>query len=211
MSPAARTPPPPTSSHARPGLAADPLAPILKLGSHKHARTMTLAVLAALCVHGTAAARVAVIDPGLLAWARSMRMAINDKLASTIDIDVDKPKPLEPPPEVPKDEPKAEPKPVDKAPPVKTNEPPPKEATPPPPPAAAQAGAVLTAKPDDAPVDFTNSIVVGNGESYAGGVTQAQGTSTVAVRNVNAQAGGVPGGTGTAPAPVAPPGIHRGS
>jgi protein TonB len=155
-----------------------------------------LGVGLALLAHGTAAARVGMIDVELLAWTRQVRLVINDKLAATYDIDVEKPKPPEPAPEPPKEEP-----PVEKAPP-----PPPaaKAAAPPPPPAAAQAGAVLTQAPDDTPVDFTNSFVTGNSEQYAGGVTQATGTSAVAVRDRNAQAGGVPGGTGTKPAPPAP-------
>src|SRR5207244_7601202 len=124
-------------------------------------------------------------------------------LAATYEVDVEKPKPPEPPPEEPKPEPK-EPEAA------KAPEPPPKEApkdsTPPPPPAAAQAAAVVTAPPDNEPVDFTNSFVTGNGETFAGGVTQAGGTSTTAVYDRHAQAGGVPGGTGTAHAPPKPAG-----
>ena len=168
----------------------------MRLGMDKRFVGAGLGIGLALLAHGTAAARVGMIDVELLAWTRQVRLVINDKLASTYDIDVEKPKPPpEPAPEPPKEEP-----PVEKAPP-----PPAAKATaPPPPPAAAQAGAVLTQAPDDTPVDFTNSFVSGNAEQYAGGVTQATGTSTVAVRDRNAQAGGVPGGTGTKPAPPAP-------
>jgi protein TonB len=174
----------------------DPLEGVRRLGREKHTFAVIMACLIALFVHGTAAARVAMIDTDLLAWSRAMRLVINEHLAATYDIEVDKPKPAAPP--APKEEPKDEPKPPP---------PPPKAApeTPPPPPAPAMAGKVITAAPDpNVPVDFTNTFVVGNGDTYAGGVTQATGTSTTAVRDLNAQPGGVPGGTGTKPAPAAP-------
>jgi len=177
--------------------ARDPLASVMRLGSRKHLRVMLLAMLGALAVHGSAAARVAVIDVELLRWSQAMRSVINDKLAATYDVEIEKPKPPEPPPpEETKVEEKAPP------PPPRAAAPQPKDA-PPPPPAAAQAGKVLTQEPDpNTPVDFTNSFVVGSGDSYAGGVTQTNGTSSAAVYNRAAQAGGVPGGTGTKVAPV---------
>jgi protein TonB len=181
---------------SRPFLANDPFVRVRALGMDRHFAAAALALLLALFAHGAAAARVAMIHTELLAWTRALRFEINEKLASTYDIDVEKPKPPEPPPEI-KEPPKEE-----KAPPPPVAAP--KDKAPPPPPAAAQAGAVLTQKPDDTPVDFTNSIVTGNAETYAGGVTQATGTSTSAVYDRNAQAGGVPGGTGTKPAPPAP-------
>ena len=42
-------------------------------------------------------------------------------------------------------------------------------------------------------------FVTGNSETYAGGVTANNGTSTKAVRNLGAAPGGVPGGTGNTP------------
>ncbi len=65
-----------------------------------------------------------------------------------------------------------------------------------PPPAAAQAGAALTALEEEV-VDFGDTLVAGEGQSYAGGVTEKGGTSTTSVRDANARAGGVEGGTGT--------------
>jgi hypothetical protein len=172
----------------------DPMSDVIKLGHHHHTFAAIMAVLVALFVHGTAAARVAMIDVELLAWTRTVRLEINDRLATTYDIELEKPKPVEPAaPEPPKEEPKDQPKPPP-APPPRANEPPP------PPPAAAQAGRVLMQEPDpNTPVDFTNTFVVGNGDSYAGGVTLAAGTSTKAVYDRSAQAGGVIGGHGTAP------------
>ena len=178
------------------GPASDPFQRVYDLGMEKRVLGGALAVLLALFVHGTAAARVALINTELLAWTHALRLAINDKLASTYDVDVEKPKePEPPPPEPPKEEPKAE-----KAPPP----PAPKQAAPPPPPpAAAQAGKVMTQEPDDTPVDFTNTFVTGTGETYAGGVTQATGTSWrdrgVQPRN-SAKARRAPNGTGTKPA-----------
>jgi len=91
--------------------------------------------------------------------------------------------------------------------PAKPEPTPPSRATPhePPPPPPAQAGKVLTQEPDpNEPVDLTgNTIVTGNAEAYAGGVTASNGTSNVAVRAANTA--GVLGGTGTGqPAPAGP-------
>jgi protein TonB len=77
---------------------------------------------------------------------------------------------------------------------------------PPPAPAPAQAAKVLAQEPDpNEPVDLTgNTFVQGNADSYAGGTTSANGTSTRAVRAVAAPTG-VPNATGTATAkPVGP-------
>jgi periplasmic protein TonB len=70
---------------------------------------------------------------------------------------------------------------------------------------------VLTQEPSpNEPVDLTgNSFVTGSGSTYAGGVTQANGTSKTAVYNPAAVATGVPGGTGTAPAPPPPPKVDK--
>jgi protein TonB len=92
--------------------------------------------------------------------------------------------------------------------PAKPEPAPPPRAIPhePPPPPPAQAGKVLTQEPDpNEPVDLTgNTIVTGNAEEYAGGVTTSNGTSQVAVRAANAA--GAPGNTGNAQAPPAPAG-----
>jgi outer membrane biosynthesis protein TonB len=79
---------------------------------------------------------------------------------------------------------------------------PPKEA-PPPAAAPAQAAKVLAQEPDpNEPVDLTgNTIVQGNADTYAGGTTSANGTSSRAVRNIVTAPTGVPGGTGTVAAP----------
>jgi protein TonB len=96
---------------------------------------------------------------------------------------------------------------------AKPDEPPPvakpvaHEAPPPPAPAPAQAAKVLAQEPDpNEPVDLTgNTIIQGNADSYAGGTTSGNGTSTRAVRAL-ASPTGVPNGTGapTAPAPTGP-------
>jgi protein TonB len=174
---------------------ADPFGRVLVLGSRRHVAGIAVALVVALAAHGAAAARLALIHTELLAWTRALRFAINEKLAQTYDIEVEKPKPEPepPPPEPPKEE---------KAPPPAA--PREKLAAPPPPPAAAKAGAVLTQEPDDKPVDFTNSIVTGNADTYAGGVTQSNGTSNTAVYDRHAQVAGVPASTGTKPAAPAP-------
>ena len=62
------------------------------------------------------------------------------------------------------------------------------------PPAPAQAGRVIAQAPQPAgPADLTGfDLVVGQGESYAGGYSSAQGTSSNAVSDPNARVGGVP-------------------
>jgi len=111
------------------------------------------------------------------------------------EIEIDEPPPPPPPPPP---EPEAKPEPA----------PPPRAvpAPPPPPPAPAQAAKVLTKEPDpNEPVDLTgNTIVSGNADTYAGGVTAANGTSPTAVHALAAPTG-VPGGTGVPkPGPVGP-------
>ncbi len=180
----------------------EPLSRVMDLGG-KTTMVIVLALALAVVVHGSAAARVALIATELLQWTQVTRLRINERLAATYEVEAPKEeKPPEPEPvkEEPKDEPKLAPPPKDT----------PKDTAPPPPPAAAQAGAVLTQQPDpNEPVDFTNSFVSGSSATYAGGVTQANGTNDKAVYDRHAQAGGVPGGTGTAPAPPAPVGPDR--
>jgi periplasmic protein TonB len=62
------------------------------------------------------------------------------------------------------------------------------------PPAPAQAGRVIAQAPAPAgPTDLTGfDLVVGQGESYAGGYSSAKGTSRNAVADPNARIGGVP-------------------
>ena len=85
----------------------------------------------------------------------------------------------------------------------------PKDA-PPPPPAPAQAAKVLTQEPDpNDPVDLTkDTIVQGNADSFAGGLTASNGTNTSAVHALPA-ATGVPGAAGPVAAPAPPSGPDR--
>jgi protein TonB len=175
----------------------DPMQAVLGLGRNAR-RVIVLALLVALLIHGTAAARAAVIPVELMRWSQAMGRAIRTRIMETYDVDLLKADPP-PPPAEPLPPPKEEPKEVQ---PVliketKTNEPPPPAA------AAAKASAVLTQAPDpNEPVDLTNSFVTGNADSYAGGVTQAAGTSSTAVYARNAVAGGAPGGTGKSAGPA---------
>jgi protein TonB len=91
---------------------------------------------------------------------------------------------------------------IDTPPPAPKTKPPPPAPPPPPPkaapvavppaPAAAQAGKVLTADPPpDQPVDMTDQgFVTGNGDSFAGGQTAADGTSKTAVGSLAARGAG---------------------
>ncbi|HEX4382863.1 MAG TPA: hypothetical protein VH083_07935 [Myxococcales bacterium] len=63
------------------------------------------------------------------------------------------------------------------------------------PPAPAQAGRVIAQAPDNAPADLTSfDLVVGQGTSYAGGLSSSRGTSTKAVEGTTAKIGGVTNG-----------------
>ena len=82
----------------------------------------------------------------------------------------------------------------------------------PPPPPPAQAAKVLTQEPKpDEPVDLTgNTIVQGNADTYAGGFTTANGTSSAAV-NAAAEPHGRAGrdGAGAGAAAVPAPDLSR--
>ncbi|MGC4092387.1 MAG: hypothetical protein QM756_31830 [Polyangiaceae bacterium] len=150
-----------------------------------------------LSVHGAPAADAVTSLGDLRSFAGEVVRVVHDRLKGELDLDAQPPPPPPPPPPEPEPEP---PKP-EAAPPKAANEPPP------PPPAPAQAGKVLTQEADpNEPVDLTgDGFVTGNADSFAGGVTHAEGTAKTAVRNLNAIPSGTPGGTGTAPAPPPPP------
>lgn len=197
----------------------DPLDAVLSLGS-KAARTgALLGVAAALALHGAGAVHAAVAPFELQLWADGARATLRATLATTYDLEVDKPPPP-PPPEPPKEEPEP-PKEPDPPKAVEAPKPAPTpraEARAPkaaakeePAPAAAQAGKILAQEPNpDEPVDLTGQgFVTGNADSFAGGVTAATGTSKAAVRDPNARADGVVGGKGTGPAQPAAVGPDR--
>jgi len=162
----------------------------------------SIAVALALLLHGAVAFAGFRRLYELEDFARSVQAGMQQRLHASIQVALEPEPP--PPPEEPQPEPEPEPEPPPKAPPP-AKAPVPKEparAPEPPAPAAAQAGRVLTAEPDpDEPVDLTGmTIVQGNADAYAGGVTAANGTSSRPVRAPAARADGVQGGTGTAPA-----------
>jgi protein TonB len=171
------------------------MAQVLALG-RRSGSAIPVALLLALTIHGTAAARAAIIPLELMRWSQAIGREIHARIVETYDIDVTKPpEPPPPPPEPEREEPKPQPAFA------------PKDAkldnTPPPAAAAAKAGAVLTQQPNpDEPVDLTNSFVNGAADSYAGGVTQSTGTSDTAVYARKVAPGGVQGGTGTAAGPA---------
>jgi periplasmic protein TonB len=168
---------------------------VLGLGRNAQSAAF-LCLLAALLVHGSAAARAAIVPLELMQWSQAMARAIHLRVVETYDIDLLKAETPPPPPPAPKEEPKEEPAPREAAK-EKLNEPPPAAA-------AAKASTVLTQAPDpNEPVDLTNAFVTGNADTYAGGVTQSTGTSDTAVRALNVAPGGAPGGTGTKPGPAA--------
>jgi len=175
---------------------ADPLAPILSLGKRELRLGLIWGLIGSLFLHVAVSLQAAATLGEVHAFAVLVRAEVRDRLLSQVDIDLSEPPP--PPPE-----PEPEPEPEAPTPPA-AHTPPPAPNTPaPPPPAAAEAGKVLTADADpNEPVDLTDSIVTGEGDRYAGGITAKDGTSKNAVRDGRAEADGV----GKAPpGPVAPP------
>jgi len=173
----------------------DPMEQVLALGRNA-SRIVPLALLLATAMHGTAAARAAFIPLEIMQWSQAIGREVHARIVETYDIDIAKaPEPPPPPPPEPeKEEPKAAVVPKD----IKLDN------TPPPSAAAAKASAVLTQAPNpDEPVDLTNAFVTGNADTYAGGVTQATGTSDSAVYARKVAPSGVQGGTGKAPGPAA--------
>jgi protein TonB len=151
-------------------------------------------------LHAVAAIGVAVIVHGALALAVPSH-AVEPPRADPPPMQMIEVLPPPPPPEPP---PPVKPPPVAEPPPSAPIRPAtPRSA----PPAPAQAAAVLTQKPDPAaPADFTDSIVVGTAETYAGGATSAAGTTQRTVEVT----GKPPGGTGVAATPAArAPGSDR--
>ena len=170
----------------------DPLAPVLSLGDRNVRFGVVLGLVGALLLHGAVGAKAASVLGDMADFALLTQANMRERL-HPVELD------LKDPPEPPPAEKEPEPEP-DKEPPPPVQKVAPEVAAPPP--AAAEAGKVLTAEPDpNEPVDLTgDSIVTGNSDRFAGGVTTADGTSKTAVRDVRAQPDGVGKG---APGPIA--------
>ena len=178
--------------------AVDPMLSVMSMGLHVP-NSVFVAVLVAFTIlfHGGVAAggTAAALFSEIPAWNRMVRDEIAFKLGQSYEVEVEKAKPPEPPPPPPEPE-KEEPKPAPKELP---------KDQPPPPPAPAEAARVIATDPDpNTPADMTDTIVQGNADKYAGGVTTNNGTSKTAVTSTAATPTGVPGGTGTAAAPTVP-------
>jgi len=126
----------------------------------------------------TAALLTATLAHAALAWQLPRQGHASTAATSTplpVVVDIEEP----PPPPVPvvEDRPPLVPKNVSKhASTPKTNAPP----------VQAQAAAVLTRDSDpNEPLDMTDSFVVGEGTTYAGGITSSRGTSATAVHASN--------------------------
>ncbi|XXF81256.1 energy transducer TonB [Myxococcaceae bacterium GXIMD 01537] len=163
---------------------------ILGAESPKRPRGLLWAVVVTVAVHGLG---------GAMAWRAWSRLPVPAPVAArpkqTLKIDhvveLPPPPPL-PPPAVPPPPPAPRPE----AKPLRAKaraQAAPEAPASPPPPALAQAGQVVAAE-SDAPLDFT--VVSGQGQQFAGGVTASSGTSTKAVETA-AIPQGEPEGTGT--------------
>ncbi len=160
--------------------------------------TLKAALLLSVALHAVPVSRAARDLIEARDYVREAREVLHEFLWAQYEVEL---KPETPPPPPPEPPPAPEPPQPEPAAPPPPKAPKP-DKTPPPPPAAAQAGKVLTAKEDE-PLDLTgNTIVTGNAETYAGGVTASKGTSTAPVYDRNARPTGVVGGKGTADAPA---------
>jgi len=135
----------------------------------RHQRGFRLAVVSAACVH---AALVSMLSDARPATPKPWTVPASELV-------IELPEPERAPPPTPE-----EPAPMTDVQPTRAplaQRPAPTAAASP----AARAGEVLSRSDDsEQPLDFTDSIVTGTAVSYAGGVTQAQGTSVRAVRTV---------------------------
>lgn len=167
---------------------------LLDVPPEQNAKRSAIAGAGAFLLHG------GLVVLALTVGTRVTRRVTHLDVSQLIEVD------LPPPPEAPQEvveEP--QPEPVVEPPPSNTPAAPAPEDPPPldpsaeteeePPPAPAESGEVLTASEEI--VDFGDTIISGQGDRFAGGLTSADGASKVAVRNPNARPGGAVGGTGT--------------
>jgi len=178
----------------------NPFARVFELDSRTVRKGLAIGIVGALLVHAAGASEAARLANGVGGWAFDLRSSVHEYFSRLYEVEMVNAPPPPPPPEKPPAEPEPEaPKPLAAAPKSASQDEPP--------PAPAQAGKILTQEPNpDEPVDLTGQgFVIGNAETYAGGVTANTGTSKAPVRNFNAVPGGVPGGTGTKPGPTALP------
>jgi protein TonB len=132
-----------------------------------HRRGFRLAVVGAACAH---AGLVSVLGDARPQSPRPWTNAVSELM-------IELPEPESPPIPSPPEPPRAPDTARSRAPAARHEHPAPAAPQP------ARAAAVLTQSEDnEQPVDFTDSIVVGAATTYAGGITQADGTSARAVR-----------------------------
>lgn len=152
---------------------------MLDAPSTKGSAAPVLAVVGTLAAHGSL-----VVLASLLGFRAATELGQAQSVTQMVEVELPTPTPTAPTPgPTPTPTPLARPRHA------------PREAEPPPAKAAAQAGQVLAASSDV--IDFGEHFVTGTGDSYAGGVTDAAGTSKSAVRDVTAR------GTPTSPTPPA--------
>jgi protein TonB len=155
-------------------------------------RTVLLACAVALLAHVAAAGAATTVQRGVDEHETKHPVLLSEM------IEIEEPPP--PPPPIKEPEPPAPPPKVAVKPPPEPEPPklePPAPAAPAAAPAAAEAAQALVQEPKDEVLDFGETIVQGDSAAYAGGVTEAGGTSSKAVRDARARAGGIEGGTGT--------------
>src|SRR5690349_9027949 len=66
--------------------ARDPLLRVMDLGNHAAVRGVVIGLIFTLFVHGTAAARAALIPLELIRWTQGVRAAIHNRLISSYEI-----------------------------------------------------------------------------------------------------------------------------
>jgi periplasmic protein TonB len=176
----------------------DALAVVTRLGVAGAAGT-SLVASAALHSFAVKSFVAAWLMAGFMGWHDDIRGRVRERMLSEYSLEIE-PEATKPEPEKEPEPPKPQ-EPTPKAPEAKVAD---KQEAPAP--AAAQAGKIMAADPDDKPVDFGSAFVQGNGDQYAGGKTDQNGTNKTKVTSVAAAGTGSPGPVGTgAQITVAPP------
>jgi protein TonB len=171
---------------------------VLGLDSEGTRRRFMAGLAGTLLLHASAAAAAATNTAPFAELAREVQQSVRERSRLTVDIEIDKSRPPPPP------APTVAPEPVR----AKVL---PTDGVPPPPPEAAQAGRLIAQDPDpNEPLDLTGNVfVVGDAETYVGGITSSKGTAKKPVRDLNASPLGVPGGTGKGPPPPPKPDLSK--
>jgi protein TonB len=168
-------------------------AAVLGLGGSAPRRRIVLGVIGTIMVHASTGYAAFASTAEFAKLARQVQESLRSRLSMLYEVQVPEAPPPPPPPEIEPPEPEPPPQRV-----ARVTEPVERPAPP-----AAEAGKLIATEADpNEPLDLTNMPwVVGNAESFAGGVTSSKGSSK-RPGSSTAVASGVSGGRGTSVRPA---------